>query len=213
MINSSHMFQNIARSLLFLSLPRVFALDVIHKRLIIISLRAVILHILFRDSLGNLVLLRVKLKHRFVFGVCLNQAPDDVILLLRLLFKVLDCFLGVIDYLLLLVVLLFRETNLISDLLDLNLIGSNIIDKLVDVVERHSSLNLLHDVIQRHFGSLDIQFSLGRVFCMLSLIPLIQIRSIILEDIFQCLWPVLFNDLSQEDQPFLCVVVCFKVVN
>lgn len=149
--------------------------------------------------------LLIFLKFEFVVSIRLYHCLQNLFDLLKLFNETLCDSRNFVD-------LFLFNSDLVSNLFDLNLIGSNVIDKLIDAVERHPSLDLFHNCWQRHGCPLDVQISLRDVLNMFSFLPLWHILRIVCEYIFYSLWLVFGNKLLQGIKPVFSLFVSFGVV-
>ena len=110
----------------------------------------------------------------------LLQNLNPVVLLFHSLFQKVD-------------LLLFKPGGVLN-LPNFDLIGLDVVNQLVDVVERHPLLHLLHDLRKGHLHSLDIYLALLLVLQMLDFIPFALSFLVVLKDILHSLRSVCLNN-------------------
>ena len=63
------------------------------------------------------------------------------------------------------------QPGMVLDLIDFNFVSFDVVDQLVNIVERHSLLNLRNDLSQRHLCPLQVDLPLVCVLFVLNLLP------------------------------------------
>jgi len=127
----------------------------------------------------------------------LKSVLEFLIHFLDLLVLVVDNGVLLVDFIPELFDLFLFQPGMVLDLIDFNFVSFDVVDQLVNIVERHSLLNLLNDLSQRHLCPLQVDFPLVCVLFVLNLLPFGLLgRANISKDIFRSLWAVSFHDLQ-----------------
>ena len=127
----------------------------------------------------------------------LKSVLEFLVHFLDLLVLVVDNGVLLVDFIPELFDLFLFQPGMVLDLIDFNFVSFDVVDQLVNIVERHSLLNLLNDLSQRHLRPLQVDFPLVCVLFVLNLLPFGLLGGAdISKDIFKSLWAVFFDDLK-----------------
>ena len=102
---------------------------------------------------------------------------------------------------------------MVFDLLDFHFVGFNVVDELVNIVERHTPLNLPHNLSQRHPSPLQVDLPFVCILFVLNLFPFGLLGGAdVGKYIFKSLWAVFFHELQDFNKPIFSVSIRFREV-